>query len=299
MTDDPITYDLKYQEEQAAKLTAVLQMSVIETCQAYMMPKLVREPEFKGVNLKDTKETGNTGYVNTCFVAGTLIETEEGLKPIEEINTGDYVWSEEIISGKKGLKRVANTFVHDKKRLVYVYINGRRIDTTEEHPFWVERKGWILAGQLKKGDVLRLKSDDNVSVIDIEYIDLEEPVKVYNFEVEDWHTYFVSDINVLVHNKSNLANRKGWIQHDTYNQVRNKFGKDGVDKFIDAMNKGIVGGQGENGIKMLSGNGVKVGSTYYSYEIKVKGKLGDWRIFGNYDEVSEQIIFDTFAKGKH
>lgn len=29
---------------------------------------------------------------------------------------------------------------------------------------------------------------------------LETPVTVYNFEVEDFHTYYVSDTNVLVHN---------------------------------------------------------------------------------------------------
>ena len=32
----------------------------------------------------------------------------------------------------------------------------------------------------------------------VEYLD--KPVKVYNFEVEDWHTYFVSEYNVFVHN---------------------------------------------------------------------------------------------------
>ena len=32
----------------------------------------------------------------------------------------------------------------------------------------------------------------------VEYLD--RPVKVYNFEVEDWHTYFVSEYNVFVHN---------------------------------------------------------------------------------------------------
>ena len=29
---------------------------------------------------------------------------------------------------------------------------------------------------------------------------MEKPVKVYNFEVEDFHTYYVSDTHVLVHN---------------------------------------------------------------------------------------------------
>jgi hypothetical protein len=31
---------------------------------------------------------------------------------------------------------------------------------------------------------------------------LKTPIKVYNFEVEDFHTYFVSDLEVLVHNKA-------------------------------------------------------------------------------------------------
>ncbi len=30
---------------------------------------------------------------------------------------------------------------------------------------------------------------------------LDEPVKVYNFEVEDFHTYFVGHVGWLVHNK--------------------------------------------------------------------------------------------------
>ena len=69
MTDDPITYDLKFQEEQAAKMTAVLQMSAIETYQAYMMPKLVKEPEFKGFNLKENKETGKTTYGDSINIS--------------------------------------------------------------------------------------------------------------------------------------------------------------------------------------------------------------------------------------
>lgn len=34
----------------------------------------------------------------------------------------------------------------------------------------------------------------------------EEPVKVYNFEVEDFHTYHVSGFGVLVHNANDYAN---------------------------------------------------------------------------------------------
>ena len=35
---------------------------------------------------------------------------------------------------------------------------------------------------------------------------LETPVAIYNFEVEDWHTYYVADSGVLVHNMCAVQN---------------------------------------------------------------------------------------------
>ncbi|WP_028520755.1 RHS repeat-associated core domain-containing protein [Ruminococcus flavefaciens] len=97
--------------------------------------------------------------------------------------------------------------------------------------------------------------------------------------------------------KTNSQQRNKWIKHDVYNKVRNRFGKEGVDKFIRAMKKGIVGPENEQGIKYIP-NGVEVGGTKYYYEIKVLRKFGDWRIFGNLDSVGN-IIFEIFAKGIH
>ena len=159
-----------------------------------------------------------------CFTAGTLVPTEDGQRPIEEVKVGDYVWSENPETGKKGLKKVVDTFIHDKYTLIHVYTGDTMIDTTEEHPFWVEEKGWVFAGQLNEGDVLRLKTGENVKVTKLERIDLKEPVKVYNFEVQDWHTYYVSDVNVLVHNKAMIK------QPTNINMVKDGYlKKNGID----------------------------------------------------------------------
>ena len=40
--------------------------------------------------------------------------------------------------------------------------------------------------------------------------------------------------------KTNSQQRNKWIKHDVYNKVRNRFGKEGVDKFIRAMKKGLI-----------------------------------------------------------
>ncbi len=61
-------------------------------------------------------------------------------------------------------------------------------------------RGFIKTGELIVGDELL---DVNGKVLLVENFDVElteEPVKVYNFEVEDFHTYYVGENCVLVHN---------------------------------------------------------------------------------------------------
>ena len=79
-------------------------------------------------------------------------------------------------------------------------MNGEEIVTTVDHPFYVKNQGFIKAGELIVGDELL---DVNGNILLVENFDVElteEPVKVYNFEVEDFHTYHVGRLGVLVHN---------------------------------------------------------------------------------------------------
>ena len=249
------------------------------------------------VRIESAGET--PGYVNTCFAKGTLILMETNLKNIEEIKQNELIWSKDVETGKTGSKKVLQVFKHYQDYFVYLYVNGDIIKTTANHPFWIHKKGWVHAENIKIGDLLKNSSGDNVMIDFVELVHIKEPIVVYNLEVEGWHTYFVSENNILVHNKPNLHNMPGWIKHDVYNAIRNRFGQNGVNKFVNSMKKGIVSGKGENGIKMISGKGVKVGGKFYQYEIKIKGGLGDWRVFGNYDSSSGHIIFDKFTTGVH
>ena len=79
-------------------------------------------------------------------------------------------------------------------------MNGEEIVTTVDHPFYVKNQGFIKAGELIVGDELL---DVNGNVLLVENFDVElteEPVKVYNFEVDEFHTYHVGEIGVWVHN---------------------------------------------------------------------------------------------------
>lgn len=74
------------------------------------------------------------------------------------------------------------------------------IDSTPEHPFYVEGKGWVEASSLHPGMTIWFANGTKGTVEDIANEGLEEPVTVYNFEVKDFHTYFVGECGVLVHN---------------------------------------------------------------------------------------------------
>ena len=159
--------------------------------------KIVNNVNSKGEKVLDLP--GNLKEAK-CFVAGTKVSSEDGLKPIEKIKIGDRVWSKNEETGEVALKKVKNIFVNKTKVLVHVIINGEEIKATEKHPFYVEGKGWVVASELNCGDIVIREDGSKAKVESVKTEKLEKEIEVYNFEVEDFHTYFVGENRILVHN---------------------------------------------------------------------------------------------------
>lgn len=138
----------------------------------------------------------------SCFAAGTLVHTAEGPLAIERVAAGDLIWSRSEQTGEVQLRRVARRFVTPEQpvqRLEFEAEDGA-LDTltvTPEHRFWTER-GWVAAAELRADDRVRLRSGAEVTVRGAE--PLGERITVYNFEVEEFHTYFVGAEGLWVHN---------------------------------------------------------------------------------------------------
>ncbi len=126
--------------------------------------------------------------------------TSSGLVAIETVKAGDKVWATNPETGETALKEVVQIFRNEASELVHVTVNGEKIVCTNEHPFYVPVKGWTAACELRAGDRLQLVNGEYVVVEQVQHEILESPVKVYNFEVEDFHTYYVGEQGVLVHN---------------------------------------------------------------------------------------------------
>ncbi|MCF2946471.1 polymorphic toxin-type HINT domain-containing protein, partial [Paenibacillus tarimensis] len=125
-----------------------------------------------------------------------------GEKNIEDIEVGDMVLSrdESGESEEVEYKEVVQLFRKVSDSIYTIYVGDQAIEATGNHPFWVEGKGWLLAEELSEGDQLVQSNGNHLQVERITFEPRQEVV--YNFEVARFHTYFVSDIGVWVHNEN-------------------------------------------------------------------------------------------------
>jgi RHS repeat-associated protein len=137
-----------------------------------------------------------------CFVGGTKVQTDEGEKNIEDIEVGDMVLAkdENNPDGKTAYKEVTGLFRNQRDDIIKLHVGEQVIETTDNHPFWVEGKGWVFADELQVGDKLQKADGSNLTIDKVEFVKQDEPVTVYNFAVADYHTYYVTDLGIWVHN---------------------------------------------------------------------------------------------------
>ena len=137
-----------------------------------------------------------------CFASGTKVQTEEGEKNIEDIEVGDQVLAKDELNpdGELAYKEVTAVYRNQRDDIIKLHVGEQVIETTDNHPFWVEGKGWIFADELQVGDKLQKADGSNLIIDKVEFVKLDEPITVYNFTVADYHTYYVTDLGIWVHN---------------------------------------------------------------------------------------------------
>ena len=165
-----------------------------------------RDKETLKVGISSGVMAGGTQFIGQklgwiqCFIAGTLVATETGYVTIENIKAGDLVCAHDPETGETALKPVVQTFRNETTEWIHVTVNGETLTCTPEHPFYVPEKGWTSAIDLRAGDILVMLNGEYVVVEQVQHELLESPETTYNFEVEGFHTYYVGDTEVLVHN---------------------------------------------------------------------------------------------------
>jgi len=161
--------------------------------------------ELGGKAVKRIRENQRRIKCRRCFVAGTLIHTQDGMTAIEEIEVGDLVAARDQNDedGEIEWKEVVDFFVNEKKPIVEVSFTDDatrefKFGSTHDHPFWVEGKGWVEVQDLDIGDEVVDREGENFKVSEI--VETGRFETTYNFTVDGFHTYFVGTEGVWVHN---------------------------------------------------------------------------------------------------
>lgn len=186
------------------------------------------------------------------------------------------MWAENPDTGECTLKRVVQLFRNEKYELVHVQVRGATITTTAGHPFFVQGQGWIFAKDLKVGYQLKLLSGGTALVEAVEWEELSEPVTVYNFEVEEFHTYFVEIHGFLVHNlcvqKTVAGDHNGYSARVSVGGEANRhaphahiFYKAEKIASVDDMGNILVGKLDRAGKKFVKQNIVQIADGIHKY----------------------------------
>ncbi len=136
------------------------------------------------------------------------------------------------------------TYVNETDELIHVFAGGEEIVTTPSHPFYSPVKGWTDAAKLRAGDILVLVNGEYVVVEKIQHEILEAPIAVYNFQVEDYHTYYVSNAGVLVHNmcakKRDIKQVEAAAKKAGFNEEQRRAFGDYIESSKDGRKKDTV-----------------------------------------------------------
>ena len=134
---------------------------------------------------------------------------------------------------KPAAANVVRFFDNGEKDVVKLIFSGRdaepeEIVCTPEHRFYVIDRGWICAKDLQLGDCCLSANGERIAFLSRET--LEEKQRVYNFEIQEKHTYYVNFIDkssILVHNECSASDLKG-LSPEVFEFYRQLFGKKGL-----------------------------------------------------------------------
>ena len=134
----------------------------------------------------------------SCFAKGTPVWTDAGAVPIDQITAGDMVLSQDPLTGELAYRPVLATTLRPPTRTVNLSVGGETITATLGHRFWTNGQGWQMAKSLKPQAALHTVEGPAT----LAAIEGGESVEAYNLMVDDFHTYFVGQSRLLVHDNS-------------------------------------------------------------------------------------------------
>lgn len=162
----------------------------------YIIERLKNDPTDRRIlfSLWNPKELDRM-RLPPCFTKCTIVNTEFGMKNIEDVNLQDKVFVDNKWE-KVTDKHV--TFYKGQGLKFYIYsLFGHPIKCTTNHPFFIKDKGWTRADEIEEGDYCFLPKNKNSidPIFEGQYINQYTKRKNFLLTNNDWWVigYYLGD----------------------------------------------------------------------------------------------------------
>jgi hypothetical protein len=162
---------------------------------AYQSPSSYEKPTYTQLVVYPTVATPPH---SACFAAGTPVQTIDGPRPIEDVQVGDRVLSQDTATGALSFQPVMLIHHNAPSPTLRLRLGSETIVATGIHRFWKPGIGWTMARDLKPGDAVRC-------IGGISRLESVEPGKVepvFNLDVAHNQNFFVGQQGHLVYDFS-------------------------------------------------------------------------------------------------
>lgn len=147
----------------------------------------------------------NTQLHAEGFLAGTLVKTSTGYVPIEQIKKNDLVLSYDFSECCVVESKVIQIVKRQASACIQLSLNNQKICVDQLQRFYAleaYKIGWVFAKDLTRKFLLH-NSNSELVPLDNNFTKLApvlEPADVYTLTVAQYHNFFVSEQDILVHN---------------------------------------------------------------------------------------------------
>lgn len=183
-------------------------------------------------------------YFNPCFLGSNLALTTSGLKRVDSIQSGDYIWSE------SGWTKVLKQWSSGVKPVYRYKTTAGYIDCTEDHP--------VISGNVTKKicdcdniDTIKGNSYHHITIKDLHPQDIMDGLFHGDGSIsgnqnilyigKDDFDYFTSEVKKYIGSKSGGRDETRYKVQTTYRDLPPTYEREVPDRFLYATPKKICG----------------------------------------------------------
>ncbi len=215
--------------------------------------------------------------LKACFIAGTLVATAGGAQAIETLAPGDAVLAVDehtnVVSKRallgvssREVERYLDVRLESPGQAAGAEVEAEHLGVTAEHPFWTS-VGWKAAAELVPGDVVLSPHSGWLRVGGSTWV--QGPVRVWNLEVEEDHTFAVGGLGAWVHNGCGPI-RAAAVEGEELSKGRTLTEKEAIERLRRGEDVWTAAKQDAKSLQRRSGHGKPIsdpahGEGYYPH----------------------------------